>query len=95
LVPLAGSAESAKIKDLSGELSREGLIEAIDEISVDVPPPLEHSVYVRPQLPGRHARIAPDLYVAFDADNRPLGEFERRGAAYAGVAHGSDEGGPQ
>jgi hypothetical protein len=38
LVPLAGSDESTKIKDLSGELSRDGSIEAISEFSADVPP---------------------------------------------------------
>jgi hypothetical protein len=38
MVPRGGSAESAKIKDLSDELSREGPIEAISGISADVPP---------------------------------------------------------
>ena len=38
MVPLAGSVKSAKIKDLSSELSREASIEAINEISGDVPP---------------------------------------------------------
>jgi len=38
VVPRGGSAESAKIKALSGELSREGPIEAISGISADVPP---------------------------------------------------------
>ena len=37
-MPRGGSAESAKIKALSGELSREGPIEAISGISADVPP---------------------------------------------------------
>ena len=38
MVPRGGSAESAKTKALSGELSREGPIEAISGISADVPP---------------------------------------------------------
>jgi hypothetical protein len=38
MVPRGGSAELAKIKELSGELSREDSIEAINETSEDVPP---------------------------------------------------------
>jgi len=46
---------------------------------------LEHSVYSGRQRLGRYCRIAPRLYAAFDAEDRPLGNFQAARAAYAAV----------
>lgn len=47
--------------------------------------PLEHSVYEGRRRLGRYVRIAPTWYAAFDAEDRPLGEFSRSQDAYKAV----------
>jgi hypothetical protein len=54
--------------------------------------PLEHSVYRGRRRLGRYARVAPKRYAAYDADDRPLGEFKRRKKAYAAVGRNSERG---
>jgi hypothetical protein len=56
--------------------------------------PLDHSVYDGRRRLGRYVRIAPIWYAAYDAEDRPLGEFSRRQDAYAAVA-GISAGGAQ
>jgi hypothetical protein len=48
--------------------------------------PLEHSVYEGRRRLGRYLRIAPTWYAAYDAEDRPLGEFSRPQDAYAAVS---------
>ena len=48
--------------------------------------PLEHSVYYGRQRLGRYVRIAKKLYAAFDALDRPLGNFKKPRQAYAAVS---------
>ena len=54
--------------------------------------PLEHSVYHGRRRLGRYACVAPKRYAAYDADDRPLGEFKRRKDAYAAVGRNSERG---
>ncbi|UPJ41808.1 hypothetical protein IVB40_31755 [Bradyrhizobium sp. 40] len=86
-MPLAGSAKAKPVKGLASRLSRGASIEVLKEFSKDVPfEPVEHSVYEGRERLGRYLRISPTLYAAFDVDDRPLGEFLGRRAAYAAVA---------
>jgi hypothetical protein len=48
--------------------------------------PLEHSVYEGRRRLGCYVRIAPTWYAAFDAEDRPLGEFSGPQDAYTAVA---------
>lgn len=55
-------------------------------------PPLDHSVYLGRKRLGRYVRVGLKLYAAYDADNRHLGNFTARRAAYQAV---SDAGQPK
>lgn len=83
-----GELNVGKIKWLAENL---GECADIDIQSVSGPDPkpnfeaLEHSVYSGRQRLGRYSRIAPRLYAAFDAEDRPLGNFQAARAAYAAV----------
>ncbi|WP_128089662.1 hypothetical protein [Bradyrhizobium viridifuturi] len=49
--------------------------------------PVEHSVYLGRQRLGRYSRVSPKLYAAFDAEDRQLGVFFGRRAAYAAISN--------
>jgi len=52
--------------------------------------PVEHSVYVGRCRLGRYSRIAPRKYAAFDACDRPLGEFKRRKDAWKAIGRAGE-----
>jgi hypothetical protein len=67
-------------KHLADDLGKSGCIEFQSVSATDPKPnfePLEHSVYEGRRRLGRYVRIAPTWYAAFDAEDRPLGEFSR------------------
>jgi len=51
---------------------------------------LEHTLYEGRRRLGRFERIAATLFAAFDAEDRPLGEFSSLHDAYAAVSAISD-----
>jgi hypothetical protein len=56
--------------------------------------PLEHSVYVGRRFLGRYERIGKSKFAAFDADNRPLGRFNKLAnaqKAFDRLATGSEQ----
>jgi hypothetical protein len=76
-------------KHLADGLGKSGCIE-FQRVSATDPKsnfePLEHSVYEGRRRLGRYVRIAPTWYAAFDAEDRPLGEFSRPKDAYTAIA---------
>jgi hypothetical protein len=84
-----GERHVRKINSLPGNLGEPSGIETQSVSGAPPKPdfePLEHSVYFGRQRLGRYSRIAERLYAAFDAEDRPLGEFRAIRAAYAAVA---------
>lgn len=83
-----GELPVSEIKTLAGNLGESAGID-IQSLSGADPKPnfeaLEHSVYSGRQRLGRYSLIAPRLYAAFDAEDRPLGKFQAARAAYAAV----------
>ena len=84
-----GERHLKKINGLAENLGRRSGID-LQSVSGSNPkpefPPLDHSVYYGRQRLGRYTRIAPKRYAAFDAEDRPLGEFALRRDAFWAVA---------
>ena len=83
-----GELHLSEIKRLAGNLGEFAGIDLQSLSGADPKPKfeaLEHSVYSGRQRLGRYCRIAPHLYAAFDAEDRPLGNFEAARVAYAAV----------
>jgi len=76
-------------KYLAEGLGKSGCIDFQRVSATDPKPnfePLEHSVYEARRRLGHYVRIAPTWYAAFDAVDRPSGEFSRPKDAYAAIA---------
>ncbi|MHC2291715.1 hypothetical protein [Bradyrhizobium barranii] len=84
-----GERHICKTNGLADNLGQSSVIET-QSVSGSAPKPdfepLERSVYFGRERLGHYSRVGERLYAAYDADNRPLGEFEAIRAAYAAVA---------
>lgn len=83
-----GERETCENNELAVDLGQVGCIE-FQSVSAARPKQrferLEHTIYEGRRRLGRCEQIAVSLFVAFDAQDRPLGEFSRHHDAYAAV----------
>ncbi|WP_298884376.1 hypothetical protein [uncultured Bradyrhizobium sp.] len=84
-----GERHSNSSNSLADNLGQQAGID-VQSVSGAIPKPefepLNHSVYFGRQRLGRYTRIALKRYAAFDAEDRPLGEFSLPGDAFWAVA---------
>ena len=84
-----GRRELKKAKSLAGSLGKSNFVE-YQSVLAPIPKrknvPLLHAVYFGRERLGHYVRISSKRYNAYDAENRPLGRFRGRSAAYAAVS---------
>jgi hypothetical protein len=88
-----GERQRSEIRHLFGDLGKLGGIVIQGVSDADPKPkfePVEHSVYLGRRRLGRYSRIAPRKYAAFDACDRPLGEFKRRKDAWRAIGRAGE-----
>lgn len=83
-----GRRELANINGLAGNLGKSNCVE-YQSISAPLPKPkfepLFHSVYIGRERLGRYVQADRNRYKAFDANDKPLGNFRVRARVLAAI----------